>query len=176
MVVVVVVMVVVVLRKSTWLETRKMGEKTMTQTRPDGQVIGWMHCESDECKVQVVNSYNFPILCGAAHAVQHHSVTIHNHRAQIEPALRLKTTTDYFLPVLSVCKTGTGGGGGGRGCWSAEALGWGPGGGGRGWWWQEWEIFTLTACTNAQVTLLDRSKDFLIFFFFFNLVFCLPAL
>ena len=29
--VVVVVMVVVVLRKSTWLETRKMGEKTMTQ-------------------------------------------------------------------------------------------------------------------------------------------------
>ena len=159
MVVVVVVMVVVVLRKSTWLKTRKMGEKTMTQTRPDGQVIGWMHCESDECKVQFMNSYNFPILCGAAHAVQHHSVTIHNHRAQIEPALRLKTTTDYFLPVLSVSNTGTGGMGGGEEVAGVQRP-WGGGG-----WWQEWEIFTLTACTNAQVTLLDRSKDFLIFFF-----------
>ena len=129
MVVVVVVMVVVVLRKSTWLKTRKMGEKTMTQTRPDGQVIGWMHCESDECKVQFMNSYNFPILCGAAHAVQHHSVTIHNHRAQIEPALRLKTTTDYFLPVLSVCKTGTGGGGGGKRLLECRGRGVGAGGG-----------------------------------------------
>ena len=91
---VVVVVVVVVLRKSAWLETRKMGEKTMTQPKPDGQVIGWMHCESDVCKVRFVNSYNFPILCGAAHATQHHSVTIHNHRPQIEPALHLKTLTD----------------------------------------------------------------------------------
>ena len=78
--------------------------------------------------------YNFPFLCRASHAAQHHSVTIHNHRAQIKPALRLKTPTDYFLPVLSVPKLGRGGGGGGgMGCWSTEAVGWeGRGAGGRG--------------------------------------------